>query len=78
MAANVLVKQDESGPQGDVDLYAGVDEFGSAANPVCSKTIGTLAIPHGLHAYSFRPQRNVVFRKLSLSAHKLRFGRRAG
>jgi len=33
MAANVLVKQDESGPQGDVDLYAGVDEFGSAANP---------------------------------------------
>ena len=35
MATNVLIKQDETGPQGDVDLYAGVDDFGSAANTVC-------------------------------------------
>ena len=38
MATNVLVKPEESGPQGDVDLYAGVDEFGSASNPVCSNS----------------------------------------
>ena len=69
MAANVLVKQDESGPQGDVDLYAGVDEFGSAANPVCIKIMGSLVIPQALHASSFGLQRN-VFTKLYLSAHK--------
>lgn len=38
MATNVILKTEETVPQGDVDLYAGVDEFGTAANPVSTHT----------------------------------------